>query len=85
MWWNWLPSRPRSSADQNELENPSEKQGVSLPGGHVVNTAGPPTGVNCHQPAEIDSELAMLIAAWAKLPDSIRTGIIAMVQAVLAK
>lgn len=50
-----------------------------------MDTAGPPTGVNCHQPAEIDSELATLIAAWAKLPDSIRTGIVAMVQAVLAK
>jgi hypothetical protein len=49
----------------------------------VVDTASPLSGANGQRPAEIDSELATLIAAWAKLPDAIRTGIGAMVRAVL--
>jgi hypothetical protein len=51
----------------------------------VVDTAGPPSGVNCQRPAKPDSELATLIAAWTKLPDAIRAGIAAMVRAVLEK
>jgi hypothetical protein len=47
-----------------------------------VDTAGPLTDVNCHQPAKTDSELATLITAWSKLPEPIRAGIIAMVKAV---
>jgi len=78
-----LKTSPRSSVDQNECENPSEIQGVSCHGGHVVDTASPLSGANGQRPAEIDSELATLIAAWAKLPDAIRTGIGAMVRAVL--
>jgi hypothetical protein len=38
--------------------------------------------VNCHRPAETDSELAALIAGWTKLPESIRAGIIAMLKAM---
>jgi hypothetical protein len=78
-----LKTRPRSSVDQNECENPSEKPSVSCRGGHVVDTASPLSGVHCHQPAEIDSELATLIAVWSELPDAIRAGIAAMVRAVL--
>jgi hypothetical protein len=52
-------------------------------GGHVVDTKGPPSGLNGRQPADTDSELATLIAAWTKLPDAIRTGIAAMVRAVI--
>ena len=44
-----------------------------------------PSGVNCRQPAEGDSDLEMLIAAWTKFPDAIRAGIVAMVRAVLEK
>jgi hypothetical protein len=73
---------PRSSVDQNEYENPSEIPSVSCPGGHVVDTANPLSGVNCHQSADTDSELATLIAVWTKLPEPIRAGIIAMVKAV---
>ncbi|HEX4053171.1 MAG TPA: hypothetical protein VHX86_02800 [Tepidisphaeraceae bacterium] len=51
----------------------------------MVDAAGPPTGLNCHQPADTDSELAMLIAFWPKMPDSIRAGIVAMPRAVLEK
>ena len=72
----------RSSIGKGECQKTSEKRGVSRRGGHVVDTAGPRRGVNCHQPAKIDSELATLIAAWTKLPEPIRGGIIAMVQAV---
>jgi hypothetical protein len=50
-----------------------------------VDTAGPLTDINCHQPANTDSELATLIAAWTKLPDPIRAGIAAMVRAVLER
>jgi hypothetical protein len=76
---------PRSSVDQNECENPSEKQGVSCQGGHVVDTASPLSSANGQRLAEIDSELATLIEGWTKLPDAIRTGIAAMVRAVLLK
>lgn len=51
----------------------------------MVDTAGPLSGANGQRPAEIDPELATLIAAWAKLPDVIRAGIVAMVRAILEK
>jgi hypothetical protein len=47
----------------------------------MVDTASPPTAVNCHQLVKADSELAVVIAAWAKLARPIRAGIIAMVKA----
>jgi hypothetical protein len=73
---------PCSSVHQNECENSSEKQGISCHGGHVVDMTSPPSGTNCHRTAKTDSELATRIAAWAKLPEPIRAGIIAMVNAV---
>ena len=72
----------RSSIGKGEGRKSSENRGVSRQGGHVVDTAGPRRGANCHRPADVDSELAMLIAAWADMPESIRTGIAAMVRAV---
>jgi len=51
----------------------------------VVDTEGPRRGVNCHQPAKTDSELDTLIAAWPKLPNAIRAGIVAMVLTIVEK
>jgi hypothetical protein len=72
----------RSSIGKGECENSSEIRGVSFQGGHVVDTASPLNGANCHQTADTDSELATLIAAWTKLPSPVRAGIIAIVKAV---
>jgi len=47
-----------------------------------VDTAGPLSGANGQRPAEIDSELATLVAVWTKLPEPIRIGIVAMVKSV---
>jgi len=75
----------RSSIGKGECRKSSEKRGVSRQGGHVVDTEGPRSGLNCQRPAEIDSELATLIASWKKLPGPIRAGIVAMVRTIAGR
>ena len=70
---------PRGSVDQSESQNPSENEKIL----GVVDTAGPLIGVDCHPSATPDSELAISVAAWTKLPDAIRAGIAAMVRVIL--
>lgn len=49
----------------------------------MVDTARSPDGINGQQTATTDPELALLIAAWAKLPGAMKAGIVAMVKAAL--
>jgi hypothetical protein len=51
----------------------------------MVDMASSLSGASGQRTAEIDSELAMLIAAWSNLPEPIRMGIAAMVRSVLRK
>ena len=72
--------RPRSSVDQTELQNPSENQRIFEHGGHVVDTTRSLSGANW-QMADADPLLDTVIAAWTKLPGSIKAGIVAMIKA----
>ncbi|MGD0137402.1 MAG: helix-turn-helix domain-containing protein [Tepidisphaeraceae bacterium] len=78
-----LPSlkRPRSSVDQTESQNPSEHQQIFQHGGHVVDTDEPLSGDDRHRANFIQTDLQIVIDAWAKLPKPIRAGVIAMIKA----
>jgi hypothetical protein len=74
---------PRSSVDHAELQNPSEKRGISKRGGHVVDMAVAATGSDRHQLTDLDDTLGMVISAWQSLPKPIIDGIAVMVSAYL--
>jgi len=50
----------------------------------ISDQGGAESGAPGAQLAPIDPELAAVVAAWADLPDAVRTGILAMVQASTA-
>jgi len=51
----------------------------------VVDTAKPAIDSDCQREAERDAELAMLVGAWPNLPQPIRAGILAMVNATFRR
>ena len=51
----------------------------------VVDTAQPAIDSDCQREAERDAELAMLVGAWPNLPQPIRAGILAMVNATFRR
>jgi hypothetical protein len=47
----------------------------------VVDTASPLSGNDRHRPKGTDSDLQIVIGAWAKLPKPIQAGIVTMIKA----
>ena len=61
------------------MRKSSEDQPISNPGGHMVDTGESLNSL--HRQRMTEADLALLNAAWPKLPEIIKAGIIAMVKA----
>jgi hypothetical protein len=46
-----------------------------------VDTGGPLTDANRHPPASVEDQLNLVSQAWTRLPNAIRAGIVAMIEA----